>query len=129
VNRASDRLQGTVPPMVQDAKSVAVDPTDATAVSRWRESNKALLNAVGDVRTAVQINPELPPLPDVNNLNLEPAPNSYFIDKDMAPPRPPLPHDGAPMRPPPPETDDEDDVFRHAPSASQPIMVRPSEPS
>jgi hypothetical protein len=29
-----------------------------------------LLNAVGDVRTAVQINPELPPLPDVNNLNL-----------------------------------------------------------
>jgi vinculin len=42
---------------------------------------------------------------------------------DMAPPRPPLPHDGAPMRPPPPETDDEDDVFRHAPSASQPIMV------
>jgi vinculin len=41
----------------------------------------------------------------------------------MAPPRPPLPHDGAPMRPPPPETDDEDDVFRHAPSASQPIMV------
>ncbi|XP_068902357.1 vinculin isoform X3 [Tenebrio molitor] len=123
VNRASDRLQGTVPPMVQDAKSVAVDPTDATAVSRWRESNKALLNAVGDVRTAVQINPELPPLPDVNNLNLEPAPNSYFIDKDMAPPRPPLPHDGAPMRPPPPETDDEDDVFRHAPSASQPIMV------
>jgi hypothetical protein len=83
VNRASDRLQGTVPPMVQDAKSVAVDPTDATAVSRWRESNKALLNAVGDVRTAVQINPELPPLPDVNNLNLEPAPNSYFIDKGI----------------------------------------------
>lgn len=43
---------------------------------------------------------------------------------EMAPPRPPLPYgDGAPMRPPPPETDDEDDVFKHAPSASQPIMV------
>ncbi|XP_068902356.1 vinculin isoform X2 [Tenebrio molitor] len=167
VNRASDRLQGTVPPMVQDAKSVAVDPTDATAVSRWRESNKALLNAVGDVRTAVQINPELPPLPDVNNLNLvgeplrntptphrdagalSPTPHQHgrvsplpkwargdnsdllcqelipssYHEPDMAPPRPPLPHDGAPMRPPPPETDDEDDVFRHAPSASQPIMV------
>lgn len=44
----------------------------------------------------------------------------------MAPPRPPLPYGdgGAPMRPPPPETDDEDDVFKRAPSASQPIMVR-----
>ncbi|XP_063923674.1 vinculin isoform X2 [Zophobas morio] len=159
VNRASDGLQGTVPPMVQDAKSVAVNPGDASAVSRWRDSNKALLNAVGDVRKAVQINPDLPPLPDINSLNLEPAPNSYFIDKvgeplrntptpgrdtgalsptphqhgrvsplpkwarEMAPPRPPLPQDGAPMRPPPPETDDEDDVFRHAPSSSQPIMV------
>ncbi|XP_063923677.1 vinculin isoform X5 [Zophobas morio] len=112
VNRASDGLQGTVPPMVQDAKSVAVNPGDASAVSRWRDSNKALLNAVGDVRKAVQINPDLPPLPDINSLNLE-----------MAPPRPPLPQDGAPMRPPPPETDDEDDVFRHAPSSSQPIMV------
>ncbi|KAJ3652884.1 hypothetical protein Zmor_018812 [Zophobas morio] len=178
VNRASDGLQGTVPPMVQDAKSVAVNPGDASAVSRWRDSNKALLNAVGDVRKAVQINPDLPPLPDINSLNLEPAPNSYFIDKvgeplrntptpgrdtgalsptphqhgrvsplpkwargdnsdllcqelipsayhepEMAPPRPPLPQDGAPMRPPPPETDDEDDVFRHAPSSSQPIMI------
>ncbi|XP_044260497.1 vinculin isoform X8 [Tribolium madens] len=114
VNRASDALQGSIPPMVQDAKSVAVNPADGAAVSRWRDSNKALLNAVGDVRKAVQINPELPPLPDINSLNL-----------DMAPPRPPLPHDGAPMRPPPPppETDDEDDVFRHAPSSTQPIMV------
>ncbi|XP_044260490.1 vinculin isoform X1 [Tribolium madens] len=81
VNRASDALQGSIPPMVQDAKSVAVNPADGAAVSRWRDSNKALLNAVGDVRKAVQINPELPPLPDINSLNLEPAPNSLFIDK------------------------------------------------
>lgn len=27
------------------------------------------------------------------------------------------------MRPPPPETDDEDEVFKTAPNASQPIMV------
>ncbi|XP_030749067.1 vinculin isoform X6 [Sitophilus oryzae] len=112
VNRASDALQNSVPPMVQDAKAVAVNPADHNAVSRWRESNKALLNAVGQVRGAVQVNPELPPLPDINTLNLE-----------QAPPRPPLPHEGAPMRPPPPETDDEDEVFRNTPSASQPIMV------
>lgn len=29
-----------------------------------------LLNAVGNIRQAVQINPELPPLPDINSLNL-----------------------------------------------------------
>ncbi|XP_019759237.1 vinculin isoform X4 [Dendroctonus ponderosae] len=112
LNRASDALQGAVPPMVQDAKSVAVNPADHNAVSRWRESNKALLNAVGQVRGAVQVSPELPPLPDINNLHIE-----------QAPPRPPLPYDGAPLRPPPPETDDEDDVFKTIPNPSQPIMV------
>ncbi|KAF2882876.1 hypothetical protein ILUMI_23388 [Ignelater luminosus] len=184
VNRASDALQNCVPPMVQDAKQVAINPSDHNAVSHWRESNKALLNAVGQVRKAVQ--PDIPPLPDINSLNLanlseSSAPGTYFTDKvgeplrntttptpgleterytppshlhgrvsplpkwargdnsdllcqelisnnnqepDMAPPRPPLPYDeGAPLRPPPPETDDEDDVFKHAPSSSQPIMV------
>ncbi|KAJ8953652.1 hypothetical protein NQ314_007259 [Rhamnusium bicolor] len=81
VNRASDSLQSSVPPMVQDAKAVAVNPSDAGAVSRWRDSNKALLNAVGQVRQAVQINPELPPLPDINTLNLETTPSNYFVDK------------------------------------------------
>ncbi|KAJ8956385.1 hypothetical protein NQ318_015123 [Aromia moschata] len=70
VSRASDALQGSVPPMVQDAKAVAINPADHSAVSRWRESNKGLLNAVGQVRQAVQVNPELPPLPDINTLNL-----------------------------------------------------------
>lgn len=28
--------------MVQDAKHVAINPADANAVSRWRESNKAV---------------------------------------------------------------------------------------
>ncbi|CAH0548930.1 unnamed protein product [Brassicogethes aeneus] len=125
LNRASDGLQDSVPPMVQDAKSVAVNPSDHNAVSRWRDSNKALLNAVGQVRKAVQVNPDLPPLPDFNNLHLETVPQQHFIEKDQAPPRPPLPHEGgAPMRPPPPpETDDEDDVFKTAPLPSQPIMV------
>ncbi|XP_044260491.1 vinculin isoform X2 [Tribolium madens] len=84
VNRASDALQGSIPPMVQDAKSVAVNPADGAAVSRWRDSNKALLNAVGDVRKAVQINPELPPLPDINSLNLvgEPLRNTPTPGRD-----------------------------------------------
>lgn len=42
----------------------------------------------------------------------------------MAPPRPPLPHgEIPPPRPPPPETDDEDEMFMHAPQPNQPIMV------
>ncbi|XP_019759234.1 vinculin isoform X1 [Dendroctonus ponderosae] len=81
LNRASDALQGAVPPMVQDAKSVAVNPADHNAVSRWRESNKALLNAVGQVRGAVQVSPELPPLPDINNLHIERPSNQYFVEK------------------------------------------------
>ncbi|KAJ8980405.1 hypothetical protein NQ317_009400 [Molorchus minor] len=83
VNRASGSLQGSVPPMVQDAKAVAVNPADHNAVSRWRESNKALLNAVGQVRQAVQVNPELPPLPDIHSLNLEPPSNNYFVHKGI----------------------------------------------
>nr|CAI5848899.1 unnamed protein product [Callosobruchus analis] len=123
LNRASDGLQNSVPPMVQDAKAVALNPSDHNAASRWRESNKSLLNAVRQVRDAVQVSPPPPPLPDLNALHLETTPSNYFVDKDQAPPRPPLPHDGAPMRPPPPETDDEDEVFKKAPLPSQPIMV------
>ncbi|XP_017781344.1 PREDICTED: vinculin isoform X5 [Nicrophorus vespilloides] len=124
INNASYNLQTSIPPMVQNAKYVAMNPADPAAASHWRETNKELLKSVGLVRQAIQ--PELPPLPDMNSLNIEPAQESHFQNKDMAPPRPPLPTvgDGAPpMRPPPPETDDEDDVFKNASNASQPIMV------
>ncbi|KRT81380.1 hypothetical protein AMK59_5375, partial [Oryctes borbonicus] len=80
INNATDYVQNTLPQMVHDAKAVAMSPTDHAAISKWRESNKALLNAVSQVRKAVQ--PELPPLPDLSNLNVEPTPQStYFIDK------------------------------------------------
>ncbi|KAL0277140.1 UNVERIFIED_CONTAM: hypothetical protein PYX00_004521 [Menopon gallinae] len=113
VNNASDQVLATVTPMVQDAKAVAIDPLDHNAVARWRESNKALLDAVGNVKWAVTVTPDLPPPPDMNNLRLNEQP----------PPRPPLPGEYAPPRPPPPETDDEDDMFRQAPQPNQPIMI------
>ncbi|CAG9818715.1 unnamed protein product [Phaedon cochleariae] len=81
VSRTSELLQNSIPSMVQEAKSVALNPSDQNAISRWRDANKALLNAVGQVRQAVQIHPELPPLPDINSLNLESTPSNYFIDK------------------------------------------------
>ncbi|XP_063234333.1 vinculin isoform X4 [Bacillus rossius redtenbacheri] len=149
VNQASDSLQNSVTPMVQDAKAVAMNTQDQMAISRWKESNRALLSAVGEVRRAVTVTPDLPPPPDMTNLHINDAElgnifnvdfNSIFglgapssdsinqhltIDNgDYAPPRPPLPGgEIAPPRPPPPETDDEDDMFLHAPLPSQPIMV------
>lgn len=136
VNNASDQVQASVTPMVQDAKAVAINTQDTVAVSRWRESNKALLSAVGEVRHAVTVTPDLPPPPEMSNLHIsdnshlvqgyQPSQQqySYFTDKEYAPPRPPLPGgELPPPRPPPPETDDEDDMFLHAPLPNQPIMM------
>lgn len=116
---ASDQVQASVTPMVQNAKDVAMNPDDQRAISRWRQSNQALLSAVGEVRRAVMVYPEepiIPPPPDMSNLTLN----------DQAPPRPPLPGgERAPPRPPPPETDDEEEtsMFSQAPQPNQPIMM------
>ncbi|XP_015597540.1 vinculin isoform X4 [Cephus cinctus] len=87
VNHAADVLQNCVAPMVQDAKAVAINTNDSPAVSRWRESNRALLNSVGQVRKAVTVHPDLPPTPDLSQLRVndeEQMPSqrySYFTDK------------------------------------------------
>lgn len=39
--------------MVQDAKQVALNITDPKSISRWKDSNNALINAVVGVRNAV----------------------------------------------------------------------------
>lgn len=126
VNHSADNLQAAITQMVQDAKAVAMNTHNSAAVSRWRESNRALLNAVGQVRRAVTVTP------DLNNLHINEEPlyqqqyrPNYYTDKEMAPPRPPLPGgELPPPRPPlPAETDDEDDMFMHAPQPNQPIMM------
>ncbi|XP_054721582.1 vinculin-like isoform X2 [Uloborus diversus] len=119
VNQAADLLQSTVTPMVQNAKMVAMDITDAKAASCWRSSNKGLITAVGQVLYAVKVTPdfppEIPPPPDMSVLNLN----------DEAPPRPPLPNseEHPPPRPPPPETDDEFEAHFPIIQPNQPIMV------
>nr|CAD7196506.1 unnamed protein product [Timema douglasi] len=70
VNQASDSLQTCVTPMVQDAKSVAMNMQDHVAISHWKESNRALLSAVSEVRRAVTVTPDLPPPPDMANLHI-----------------------------------------------------------
>ncbi|XP_034193774.1 vinculin isoform X4 [Osmia lignaria lignaria] len=130
VNHATDILQNSVAPMVQDAKLVAININDSNAVSRWRESNRSLLANVGQVRKAIIVQPDLIPPPEVSQLHLNDDAQlptrqyNYFTDKEVAPPRPPLPGgDIPPPRPPPPETDDEDEMFMHAPQPNQPIMM------
>ncbi|XP_015597552.1 vinculin isoform X16 [Cephus cinctus] len=137
VNHAADVLQNCVAPMVQDAKAVAINTNDSPAVSRWRESNRALLNSVGQVRKAVTVHPDLPPTPDLSQLRVNDGDNPDLLYQelasedelersalDMAPPRPPLPGgEVPPPRPPPPETDDEDEMFMHAPQPNHPIMM------
>ncbi|CAL4058554.1 unnamed protein product, partial [Meganyctiphanes norvegica] len=103
VNYASDMLQGSVTPMVQDAKNVAVAPQDHNAVSRWRSSNAALLNAVGEVRRAVMVYPEEEPI-------VPPPPNMANLTLNAAPPRPPQP-----VQPPQPvksPIDIDDEIFK-----------------
>ncbi|KAG0720866.1 Vinculin [Chionoecetes opilio] len=66
-------LLSAVTPMVQNAKDVAMNPDDQRAIARWRQSNHALLNAVGEVRRAVMVYPDepaIPPPPDMSSLVL-----------------------------------------------------------
>uniref|UniRef100_T1JBN5 Vinculin n=1 Tax=Strigamia maritima TaxID=126957 RepID=T1JBN5_STRMM len=58
-----------VTPMVQDAKSVALNINDTNSITRWRDSNRMLINAVGAVRQAVTPD-ELPPSPDIDKFNI-----------------------------------------------------------
>ncbi|XP_076353432.1 vinculin-like isoform X8 [Tachypleus tridentatus] len=95
VNIAADELQSAVTPMVQDAKAVAMDPTDQRAISRWRESNKALITSVGQVRYAVTITPEVeppevPPPPDMQNLYITVSPTVRQQPSPTPSPIPPL---------------------------------------
>ncbi|XP_050719806.1 vinculin-like isoform X11 [Eriocheir sinensis] len=129
VNAASDQVQVAVTPMVQNAKDVAMNPDDQRAISRWRQSNQAvlqpgvalehtqkgrqpvmsLLSAVGEVRRAVMVYPDepvIPPPPDMSSLSL----NDLGPSNGHTLPGPPHPVvysdlDQAPPRPPLPGGD------------------------
>lgn len=117
VNQTADQLQSTVTPLVRDAKAVALNMMDQVAISRWRQSNKAVITAVGQVRHAVMTTPEeqppeIPPPPDMSSL---------YINKQ--PPRPPLPEDDLPPPRPPLPDDDEFEAKFPTLQPNQPIMM------
>ncbi|MCL4119797.1 UNVERIFIED_CONTAM: hypothetical protein GTU68_060366, partial [Idotea baltica] len=70
LNSAAGNLQMAVTPMVQSAKNVAVAPEDMRAVTKWRQANQALLQAVGEVKEAVMVYPDEPLISDLNRLGL-----------------------------------------------------------
>ncbi|XP_043790883.1 vinculin isoform X2 [Apis laboriosa] len=87
VNQATDILQNSVAPMVQNAKLVAININDNNAVSHWRESNRTLLSNVGQVRKAIILQPDVISPPEVSQLHLNDDKHlpsrqyNYFIDK------------------------------------------------
>jgi len=85
LNIAAEQLQTRVSPMVQCAKSVAINIDDQSAIDSWRRRNGLLLEAVQSVHKAVQSNsggeeePPLPPYPDVRNLRLDDGKHQSLI--------------------------------------------------
>ncbi|XP_052235476.1 vinculin-like isoform X1 [Dreissena polymorpha] len=131
VNRASEQLRSTIAPMVQCAKVVSMSPKDHNAASNWRKANSGLIDAVGEVKKAVQPDDHraeemFPPPPDLSQLQISEegvleVTEFAVVDGFDGPPRPPLPSNTMPPRPPPPDTDDEEDF--PIPQENQPIMM------
>uniref|UniRef100_A0A7E4ZTB3 Vinculin n=1 Tax=Panagrellus redivivus TaxID=6233 RepID=A0A7E4ZTB3_PANRE len=67
VNQAASQLHSAIPPMVNHAKQVAINPRDHGNSNRWRDSNDHLLNSVRGVGDAIT------GLPSVNH-HAAPAP-------------------------------------------------------
>ncbi|XP_052235502.1 vinculin-like isoform X5 [Dreissena polymorpha] len=109
VNRASEQLRSTIAPMVQCAKVVSMSPKDHNAASNWRKANSGLIDAVGEVKKAVQPDDHraeemFPPPPDLSQLQIS---EPYFV----APPRS--------VPPPPPPSREFSDNFRRGGQLAQ----------
>lgn len=53
VNDAAGSLHSSIPPMVNQAKQVAMNPRDQASASRWRDANDFLLDSVRGVGDAI----------------------------------------------------------------------------
>ncbi|CAJ0579773.1 unnamed protein product, partial [Mesorhabditis spiculigera] len=130
----------TIPPMVNHAKSVAMNPRDGGAANHWRGANDHLLDsvrAVGDAITGVQAPPSrnnyhqetirsTQPSParhessqNFHSVQAQPPPQPTIHHKMIVreeippPPRPPPPVEiSPPPRPPPPPVDEEEEETR-----------------
>ncbi|KAK6752623.1 hypothetical protein RB195_003813 [Necator americanus] len=137
VNNAANQVRAAIPPMVTQAKQVAMSPRDTGAANAWRNANDRLLDsvkAVGDAIAGIQngrhsayqdslsrASPYQPPQQTSQVLRTVPpqAPTPPVVHNKMiireeipAPPRPPPPVEISPppRPPPPPEYDDEEET-------------------
>ncbi|VDK50954.1 unnamed protein product [Anisakis simplex] len=121
VNNAAQQLHSAIPPMVNHAKQVALNPYHQGNAQNWRDANDSLLQRVRQVGDAISGQPSIStpnqtillesvaPRPPVS-----PVTHDRFVIREEipAPPRPPPPVEiSPPPRPPlPPETDDEEET-------------------
>ncbi|MFH4977356.1 hypothetical protein AB6A40_004065 [Gnathostoma spinigerum] len=122
VNNAAQNLHSAIPPMVNNAKQVALNPRQLSNVQNWRDANDNLLSAVRQVGDAISGNIPPPPMQNQTILLESVAPKAptspishdriYIREEIPAPPRPPPPVEISPppRPPPPPETDDEEET-------------------
>ncbi|VDM60306.1 unnamed protein product [Angiostrongylus costaricensis] len=138
VNSAANLVRSAIPPMVTQAKQVAMSPRDTGAANAWRSANDRLLDsvrAVGDAIAGLQngrhstnyldsLNRASPYQPSQATSQImrsvppqAPTPpivhNKVIIREEIpAPPRPPPPVEISPppRPPPPPEYDDEEET-------------------
>lgn len=138
VNSAANLVRTAIPPMVTQAKQVAMSPRDTGAANAWRSANDHLLDsvrAVGDAIAGLQngrhsanyldslnrASPYQPPQATSQILRSVPPQvptppivhNKVIIREEIpAPPRPPPPVEISPppRPPPPPEYDDEEET-------------------
>ncbi|EJW75045.1 dense body protein 1, partial [Wuchereria bancrofti] len=139
VNNAAQQLHSAIPPMVNQAKQVALNPRHGGNAQSWRDANEHLLSAVRQVGDAIAgAGGSRPPSQNLLVESVPPkAPTSpivhdrVYIREDIpTPPRPPPPVEISPppRPPPPPETDDEEETrafWERYPlpgASSQPIL-------
>ncbi|KAI6234620.1 Vinculin [Aphelenchoides fujianensis] len=81
VNTAASQLHSAIPPMVNHAKQVALNPRDQSAANRWRDVNDELLHAVRSVGDAITgVTP--------SQLHHHPAPQVNHANSSYAAPQP-----------------------------------------
>uniref|UniRef100_A0A183DSW8 Vinculin n=1 Tax=Gongylonema pulchrum TaxID=637853 RepID=A0A183DSW8_9BILA len=114
-------LFSAIPPMVNQAKQVALNPRHSANAQNWRDANDHLLSAVRQVGDAITgAGGSRPPSQMLLVESVPPKPptspvvhDRIYVREDLpAPPRPPPPVEISPppRPPPPPETDDEEET-------------------
>ncbi|CAJ0931387.1 unnamed protein product, partial [Mesorhabditis belari] len=140
VNDAASGLHSAIPPMVNHAKSVAMNPRDGGAAGAWRGANDHLLDsvrAVGDAITGLPQPRETRSYHQETMRSTQPSPARHESSQHLhsmsaqapsaptihhkmivreeipPPPRPPPPVEiSPPPRPPPPPVDEEEEETR-----------------